>query len=81
MQATSLLMRGLLHIAHELRGYVKEEGLAQVAKIYETVKYMLEIARKAGISEEQAVSRNKRITQVWNWCQGKALQIKRSERR
>jgi leucine dehydrogenase len=45
---------GLINVAHELRGYVKEEALAQAAKIYETVKHMLTIARRGGISEEQA---------------------------
>jgi leucine dehydrogenase len=45
---------GLINVAHELQGYNKEKAMAQAGQIYQTVKRMLALARREGISEERA---------------------------
>ncbi len=45
---------GLINVAHELQGYNEEKAMAQAGQIYDTVKRMLALAHREGISEVRA---------------------------
>jgi leucine dehydrogenase len=48
---------GLINVASELDGYDEEKARSKTARIYQTIKRMLEVARAEGISTQQATQR------------------------